>query len=320
MAIGSWSRWVMQHQIERQSAGRRSHSTLTSQNNCTPSRSSQDQTKHSAEPDPCPPQSIINSPEFVEPEPGPDYQRMDSPVPSNMAGKSYFSRAYNWIREFNSLPWVAAGPITVEYDATSKLSLTREPSQQPLLTWENKHLKRALKRTPEVDLTAGESPPVSSLRHLSSTCRQGSTPDNCYYANENGQIWPVVVTSPETTPPSFSERESPSSNNPPHANGILLPVTPPPRHISPDGTWRAKESMPSLSCINHTPSPAHIKVTDVEVTTSIPRNAEDLDYAAGSDTMEDHVDVSLFRRWRILQSLVVAGPQQGYFHRVVIPS
>ncbi|KAG7095515.1 hypothetical protein E1B28_006253 [Marasmius oreades] len=201
-----------------------------------------------------PQQTITISPELVEPQPGPDYQRMDSPVPSSIPIKSYVSRAFKWVREFNSLPWVAGGPITVEYGPAPAES--NHVYRRPLLAWENKRLKHVLRHSPEVDLTAGESPPVS-IRHPSATFRSSPAPDRpSYYTNENGQIWPVVVASPQNlSPPALCERES-SLEYLPHANGVLRPMTPPPLHASPGGTWRVEGNVPPPSWINyHTPSP-----------------------------------------------------------------
>ncbi|KAG5639718.1 hypothetical protein H0H81_005901 [Sphagnurus paluster] len=57
---------------------------------------------------------VMGSPVYVEPQPGSDYAKMDSPRRSISSFASYVSRVQKFFRELNELPWVAER-VTVDY-------------------------------------------------------------------------------------------------------------------------------------------------------------------------------------------------------------
>ncbi|KAK7060938.1 hypothetical protein VNI00_000671 [Paramarasmius palmivorus] len=169
------------------------------------------------------------SPEFIEPRPGPDYKRMaPSPLPPQST-TSYVSRVRTFIRDINALPWVASGPVTVDYvprNATDPYDRHR-----PIIYWESPSERQNI----AVDLTAGESTP--STASLAAPYSQG------HFTNE-GQSWPVVIVSPPKAqePQPSSDVSFSSNTDVPRAEGVLVPPSPPNRWSPPrEGTWRDEE-------------------------------------------------------------------------------
>ncbi|ESK96449.1 hypothetical protein Moror_6957 [Moniliophthora roreri MCA 2997] len=176
----------------------------------------------------------LASPEFVEPQPGPDYRQMEN-LPQPHVPVSYMSRVRTFIREFNAMPWVASGPVTVEY-------VPRQParhyhSHRPLIYLESPPAQQEIPMA--VDLTAGESTPSTSS--LVPPHHQGMGA----FTNE-GQSWPVVTS--ELSPTYIQQVRSDLSFSGegvvPRANGALIPSSPPQRWSPPrEGNWVDEESM-----------------------------------------------------------------------------
>ncbi|KAF8238990.1 hypothetical protein L208DRAFT_1374902 [Tricholoma matsutake] len=100
---------------------------------------------HEPLPEPLP----MGSPVFVEPEPGSDYAKMDSPTPtpSTASLASYLSRVRKFFQELNDLPWVASERVTVDYYPSRSQRAARRrstvharsplppPPQRPVISW-----------------------------------------------------------------------------------------------------------------------------------------------------------------------------------------
>ncbi|KAL0581652.1 hypothetical protein V5O48_000353 [Marasmius crinis-equi] len=224
---------------------------------------------------------------------------MESPIPQTTGFKSYISRARGLMRDFNSLPWIARGPLTVEYDAANARSTPR-----PLAVWEkNPHMNHLVQRTQEVDLTAGESTPTSG-RHTPSSVHRNPAMVSPTYVNEHGQEWPATVpayldfmspSSEEGGSATFSNEDrrvaspyprnmratpsppevEPVTAHPPHANGVLLPATPPLPRFSPEATWTdpaLSADVPPPTWLNYqTPSPVPTPLPTMEQSASLSR-------------------------------------------------
>ncbi|KAK1233734.1 hypothetical protein PQX77_003081 [Marasmius sp. AFHP31] len=207
---------------------------------------------------------------------------MESPVPRTTGFKSYVSKARGLIRDFNNLPWVAPGRVTVEYDSRNAVTQTRSPSR-PLVLWEkNPRLHHITGHSPQVDFRAGESPRNIDRHSAAASSALVSPP----YVNEHGQQWPAIVPVQYDSTPLSEEGSSsfdseawsgvayspnratmasppdsePITSTPPHANGALLPMPPPSPQFSPDGRWNDANrtgGLPPPPRLNYrTPSPA----------------------------------------------------------------
>ncbi|KAJ7750360.1 hypothetical protein B0H16DRAFT_1536672 [Mycena metata] len=56
----------------------------------------------------------LGTPQFVEPQPGSDYAKMDSPRSEASFG-SYLTRVHHFFQTVNKLPWIAPDRVTVDY-------------------------------------------------------------------------------------------------------------------------------------------------------------------------------------------------------------
>ena len=100
---------------------------------------------HEPLPDPLP----MGSPVYVDPQPGSDYAKMDSPAPppSTASLGSYLSRVHKFFQDISNLPWVASERVTVDYypglgqRAARRRSELRNRSplllapQRPVMSW-----------------------------------------------------------------------------------------------------------------------------------------------------------------------------------------
>ncbi|KAF7302958.1 hypothetical protein MKEN_01258400 [Mycena kentingensis (nom. inval.)] len=57
---------------------------------------------------------MYGSPPYVEPQPGPDYAKIEPP-PSEASFGSYLARAQRFLKSVNDLPWIAQDRVTVDY-------------------------------------------------------------------------------------------------------------------------------------------------------------------------------------------------------------
>ncbi|KAJ6541876.1 hypothetical protein B0H19DRAFT_1175042 [Mycena capillaripes] len=64
--------------------------------------------------EPIVPASQIGSPQYVEPQPGPDYAKL-SPPRSEASFNSYLTRIHRFFQTINDLPWIAPDRVTVDY-------------------------------------------------------------------------------------------------------------------------------------------------------------------------------------------------------------
>jgi hypothetical protein len=135
---------------------------------------------HEPLPEPLP----MGSPVYVDPQPGSDYAKMDSPTPppSTASLGSYISRVHRFFQNLNDLPWVASERVTVDYypghgqRAARRRSAARTrsplppPPQRPVMSWydTNNPARQGL-----VDLFSPSSSPSTVMAEIQI---QGSQP------------------------------------------------------------------------------------------------------------------------------------------------
>ncbi|KAJ7269249.1 hypothetical protein B0H12DRAFT_29334 [Mycena haematopus] len=90
------------------------------------------------------PNGLIGSPEFVEPQPAPNYAKMESPPRSEASFGSYLTRLNRFFRTINDLPWIAPDRVTVDYIPGNARqagpTLRSRPARKPAISWYNSNI------------------------------------------------------------------------------------------------------------------------------------------------------------------------------------
>ncbi|KAJ7492157.1 hypothetical protein FB451DRAFT_518878 [Mycena latifolia] len=105
------------------------------------------------------------SPEFVEPQLGPDYAKI-SPPHSEASLGSYVSRIHRFFQTVNSLPWIAPDRVTVDYIPGKArrdqlgAGLTARPhgGRRAIISWYNSNIPQG-----SIDLLSGSSSPLTEF-------------------------------------------------------------------------------------------------------------------------------------------------------------
>ncbi|KAF9455938.1 hypothetical protein BDZ94DRAFT_500377 [Collybia nuda] len=103
---------------------------------------------------------IMGDPVYVEPQPGSDYAKMDSPRQSSASFGSYMSRIQKFFHDINELPWVA-DRVTVDYFPGQNRRRERPvPTRRPrhVTSWYNAHPEPP---SPPSDLFSASPPMVT---------------------------------------------------------------------------------------------------------------------------------------------------------------
>ncbi|KAJ6623141.1 hypothetical protein B0H10DRAFT_1944140 [Mycena sp. CBHHK59/15] len=102
------------------------------------------------------PSEQFGSPVLVEPQPGSDYAKMDSPPRSEASFGSYLTRVHRFFQTLNNLPWVAPERVTVDYipgKARQPDAVRPRRARRPVISWYNAHAPQN-----SVDLLGSSSP------------------------------------------------------------------------------------------------------------------------------------------------------------------
>ncbi|KAF8076683.1 hypothetical protein FPV67DRAFT_1472311 [Lyophyllum atratum] len=155
---------------------------------------------------------VIGSPVYVEPQPGSDYAKMDSPRRSITSLASYASRIQKFFRDLNDLPWVAER-VTVDYvpgESKGRRQARERRAQRPTSWYGN--IPNALPGHHNIDLFSETTSPTSLPRTHQDT-RQPTLPYSAQREvifriqspNEQTQNIPYVSVVPASytlTPPA----------------------------------------------------------------------------------------------------------------------
>lgn len=102
----------------------------------------------------------ILDPVLVEPQPGSDYAKMDTPPASEGSLNSYLTRFQNFISYVHRLPWINTDRVTIDY-IPGQMS-QRNRSRRPILSWYNEGAGQRM----SVDLLSSGSSASSRMRSL----------------------------------------------------------------------------------------------------------------------------------------------------------
>jgi hypothetical protein len=183
---------------------------------------------HEPLPDPLP----MGSPVYVDPQPGSDYAKMDSPAPPSSTASlgSYLSRVHKFFQDISNLPWVASERVTVDYypglgqRAARRRSELRNRSplllapQRPVMSWYGDN--NAAHQRP-VDLFSQSSSPseravmaevqIQGVQPLPRNARMvypAVWPSNTLQNNQYPNV--LVPASATTTAPAFASAPIPT--------------------------------------------------------------------------------------------------------------
>lgn len=162
---------------------------------------------------------VMGSPIYVEPQPGSDYAKMDSPRRSAASFGSYMSRVQKFFHDINELPWVA-DRVTVDYFPGQNRRRER-PVQtlRPVTSWYNAHPEHP----PPSDLFSA-SPPMVTFQFQ----RANEPPSNAPFA---GVIYPSGSAAP-ATPAAYGPARGLDHNTYPMAMVSSYPASAHQRHPS----------------------------------------------------------------------------------------
>jgi hypothetical protein len=123
-------------------------------------------------PDPLP----MGSPVYVDPQPGSDYARMDSPSPppSTASLGSYISRVRKFFQDINELPWVASERVTIDYYPSLGQRASRRRSanvrsplphpHRPVVSWYDKSRQPYQERDDLFSSSSGASTVMAEIQ------------------------------------------------------------------------------------------------------------------------------------------------------------
>jgi hypothetical protein len=188
------------------------------------------------------PSGQIGSPQYVEPQPGSDYAKMDSPPRSEASFGSYMTRIHCFFQTINDLPWVAPDRVTVDYIPGKARQADgptprRRPARRPIISWYNSNIPQG-----SIDLLsegATNSPLVQFPEAKPATPMAGYA--NVGYANNI----PVIISCGGPPPPPMASRSRGMASQPqsarlhphrvpvPHYNPFPEPE-PTPEEVEPD--------------------------------------------------------------------------------------
>jgi hypothetical protein len=156
---------------------------------------------------------VMGSPILIEPQPGSDYAKMDSPRRSAASFGSYMSRVHKFFHDLNELPWVA-DRVTIDYFPGQNKRRERSIStRRPVMSWYNAHSQHQ----PPSDIFSASPPPVTFQFQSAN-----APPSNAPYA---AVIYPSGSTVAPATPAAYGPARGLDHNMYPMAMAPSYPAT-----------------------------------------------------------------------------------------------
>ncbi|KAJ7729232.1 hypothetical protein DFH07DRAFT_184190 [Mycena maculata] len=151
------------------------------------------------------PAEQYGSPQLVEPQPGSDYAKMDSPPRSEASFGSYVSRVQHFFRAVNALPWIATERVTVDYIPRGKAGQlpaasgpTPRPraARRPMISWYGSDIPQN-----SIDLFSSGS---SQLTEFGQAQQPFAVPDAASPGVAYASNMPVPAKAPPAGPPPMA--------------------------------------------------------------------------------------------------------------------
>lgn len=204
---------------------------------------------------------VMGSPVYLEPQPGSDYAKMDSPRLSITSLASYVSRIHKFFRDLNELPWVAER-VTVDYvpgESKGRRQARERRAQRPTSWYGN--IPNALPGHHNVDLFSDTTSPTS----VPATRREMHQPalPSLPYSTQREVIFRIQSPNAQTqnipyvpvVPASYS-LTPPAASAPQDRPRAVQPIPPTPHSEPPTQTRHTPQPVPATTPAQSPPVPA----------------------------------------------------------------